>query len=300
MILFPGKEEFLYKKTGMHLFKTTKGNIVKQQEEYFILSGEWDQLINQQNLYDNLIRLINESPKIAKAQADDLINNNLLPPVGSQEVWAAGVTYLRSRDARMEESKNSGGADFYQKVYEAERPELFFKSLPHRVAGHRQQVNIRKDSVWNVPEPELTLYINSTGSIQGYTIGNDMSSRSIEGENPLYLPQAKTYEKSAALGPCLYVIENPISSATSIGLIIKRNSKEVFSGMVKLIQMKRSLTELAGYLYRECAFNAGCFLMTGTCLVPPDDFTLAIGDEVSISIEGIGILTNIVGIYNNK
>ena len=136
------------------------------------------------------------------------INDYLLPPIGSQEVWAAGVTYLRSRDARMEESEDSGAADCYQRVYEAERPELFFKSLPHRVAGHKEKVNIRKDSTWNVPEPELALYINSQGNIQAYTIGNDMSSRSIEGENPLYLPQAKMYERSAALGPCLYVTEN--------------------------------------------------------------------------------------------
>jgi 2-dehydro-3-deoxy-D-arabinonate dehydratase len=284
----------------MHLYKTTKGNIVNLQGEYFMLAEAWDQLINQQNLYSHLAALINKSLKITKEQANDLIDNNLLPPIGSQEVWAAGVTYLRSRDARMEESKNTGGADFYQKVYEAERPELFFKSLPHRVAGNKQQVNIRKDSTWNVPEPELTLYINSEGSIQGYTIGNDMSSRSIEGENPLYLPQAKTYEKSAALGPCLYVLDKPISPATTIGLIIKRSGKEVFNGEVKLSQMKRSLTELAGYLYRECAFDVGCFLMTGTCLVPPDDFTLAIGDEVSISIEGIGVLNNTVGTYKNQ
>jgi 2-dehydro-3-deoxy-D-arabinonate dehydratase len=281
----------------MHLFKTTRGNILKKQDEYFVLTGSWDQLINRQNLYAHLLTLVNMATKVTKEQADDLINSHLLAPIESQEVWAAGVTYLRSRDARMEESKNSGGADFYQKVYEAERPELFFKSLPHRVAGHGQQVNIRKDSSWNVPEPELALFINSAGNIEGYTIGNDMSSRSIEGENPLYLPQAKTYERSAALGPCLYIIDKPISPDTTIGLIIKRNDTEVFSGVVKLSQMKRSLTELAGYLFRECAFETGCFLMTGTCLVPPDDFTLAIGDEVRITIEGIGTLINKVGIY---
>jgi 2-dehydro-3-deoxy-D-arabinonate dehydratase len=285
------------RKKLMHLFKTTRGNILKKQDEYFVLTGSWDQLINRQNLYAHLLTLVNMATKVTKEQADDLINSHLLAPIESQEVWAAGVTYLRSRDARMEESKNSGGADFYQKVYEAERPELFFKSLPHRVAGHGQQVNIRKDSSWNVPEPELALFINSAGNIEGYTIGNDMSSRSIEGENPLYLPQAKTYERSAALGPCLYIIDKPISPDTTIGLIIKRNDTEVFSGVVKLSQMKRSLTELAGYLFRECAFETGCFLMTGTCLVPPDDFTLAIGDEVRITIEGIGTLINKVGIY---
>ena len=217
-----------------------------------------------------------------------------MAPVGRQELWASGVTYLRSRDARMEESKQSGGGDFYQKVYEADRPELFFKAVPQRIMGHHQEVYIRKDSTWNVPEPELTLFINSAGNIQGYTIGNDMSSRSIEGENPLYLPQAKSYEKSAALGPCLYVTENPIQPNTVISIEIKRSHQIVFNGSIELNRMKRSLPDLAAWLYRECDFPAGCFLMTGTGIVPADDFTLQPGDEVSISIEGIGVLTNTV------
>jgi 2-dehydro-3-deoxy-D-arabinonate dehydratase len=174
----------------------------------------------------------------------------------------------------MEESKESGGASFYDKVYEAERPELFFKSLAHRVAAHGEKVYIRRDSSWNVPEPELTLFINTRGQIQAYTIGNDMSSRSIEGENPLYLPQAKVYDRSAA---------------------IRRGAEVAYRGEVAISQIKRSLTELASWLYRESDFPVGCFLMTGTCLVPGNDFTLKEGDQVEISIDGIGTLANSVG-----
>jgi 2-dehydro-3-deoxy-D-arabinonate dehydratase len=228
-------------------------------------------------------------------EAADLMEQDLLAPIGSQEVWAAGVTYLRSRDARMEESKDSGGASFYDKVYEADRPELFFKSLPHRVAAHGEKVYIRRDSAWNVPEPELTLFINTRGQIQGYTIGNDMSSRSIEGENPLYLPQAKVYERSAALGPGLYVPPAPIEPTTVIRMSIRRAAAVAYQGEVAISQIKRSLTELASWLYRESDFPAGCFLMTGTCLVPGNEFTLREGDRVEIAIDGIGTLANPVG-----
>src|ERR1700730_10006159 len=186
----------------MHLYRTSKAIILKQGNNSYQLKEIWDTLINRQNLYEYLLQLSTETAGMDEDESNELINNSLLPPIGNQEVWAAGVTYLRSRDARMEESKDSAGADCYQKVYEAERPELFFKALPQRVSGHKQAVYIRKDSSWNVPEPELTLYINAKGKIQAYTIGNDMSSRSIEGENPLYLPQAKIYEKSAAIGTC--------------------------------------------------------------------------------------------------
>ena len=278
----------------MHLYKTTKGNIVSHNNTAFLIDEEWDALINQENLFAHLLKISAVSKVIAEATFNDLIQNHILAPVGRQELWASGVTYLRSRDARMEESKQSGGGDFYQKVYEADRPELFFKAVPQRIVGHHQEVYIRKDSTWNVPEPELTLFINSAGNIQGYTIGNDMSSRSIEGENPLYLPQAKSYEKSAALGPCLYVTENPIQPNTVISIEIKRSHQIVFNGSIELNRMKRSLPDLAAWLYRECDFPAGCFLMTGTGIVPADDFTLQPGDEVSISIEGIGVLTNTV------
>jgi 2-dehydro-3-deoxy-D-arabinonate dehydratase len=218
-----------------------------------------------------------------------------MAPIGTQEVWAAGVTYLRSRDARMEESKDSGGATFYDKVYEADRPELFFKSQPYRVAAPGEEVYIRHDSTWNVPEPELTLFINSKGSIQGYTIGNDMSSRSIEGENPLYLPQAKVYERSAALGPCIYVPKVPLPPSTQISMVILRAGKSVYSGEVAISQIKRKLSDLASWLYRDMDFPRGCFLMTGTCLVPGNEFTLTSGDKVEITIEHIGTLSNTVG-----
>ncbi|MBN8786729.1 MAG: fumarylacetoacetate hydrolase family protein [Terrimonas sp.] len=275
----------------MRLYKTSGGIIVEMNNTFYTTNEDFDTLVNRDNLYGYL-----SSPgKPATITAEDakqLIQSSLLPPIGTQEVWAAGVTYLRSRDARMEESKESGGATFYDKVYVAERPELFFKSLPHRVAGHEQEVYIRKDSKWDVPEPELTLYINSKGSIQAYTVGNDMSSRSIEGENPLYLPQAKTYERSAALGPCLYIPEQPINPDTNIHMVINRNGKPIFEGTIKISQMKRTLPELAGFLFREMDFPTGCFLMTGTCLVPDNDFTLQPGDSVSISIDEIGTLTN--------
>jgi len=284
----------------MHLYKTTKGAVLRRDDQSFLITHTWDDLINQANLYTHLLQFAKEELSIPGEHADDLITGQLLPPIGSQEVWAAGVTYLRSRDARMDESKDSGAADCYQRVYEAERPELFFKALPHRVAGHNSAVFIREDSEWNVPEPELTLFINSTGSIQAYTIGNDMSSRSIEGENPLYLPQAKVYERSAALGPCLYVSEKPIAPETEIRLSIRRAGKSMYEASTPISRMKRSLPELAGYLYRECDFPTGSFLMTGTCLVPPNDFTLQKDDVVEISIDGIGTLINTVAIKEKR
>ena len=213
-------------------------------------------------------------------------------PIGSQEIWAAGVTYLRSRTARMEESKDAGGGTFYDKVYHAERPELFFKGTPHRVAAPGTPVRIRGDSKWNVPEPELTLAINAHGKIFGYTVGNDMSSRDIEGENPLYLPQAKVYDKSTALGPCLLVTDHPLPTTTTIAIEIRRDGTSVFSGSTKIDQIKRSFTELAGFLFRDNSFPNGTYLLTGTGIVPPDAFTLQSGDEIRITIEPIGTLVN--------
>ena len=275
----------------MKLFKTKKGNVLEKGDKYFFIDLPWDQLINRDGLYG----FLNNSAglqELSVDEADGWLGQGLQAPVGSQEVWAAGVTYLRSRNARMEESKESGGADLYDKVYEAERPELFFKSLAHRVAAHGEAVYIRRDSVWNVPEPELTLFINSMGNIQGYSVGNDMSSRSIEGENALYLPQAKVYERSAAIGPCLFIPEEPIVASTVIHMTIQRDGKEVYTGEVPISQIKRSLTELAGWLFREMDFASGAYLMTGTCLVPPNDFTLQEKDRVDILIDGIGVLTN--------
>ena len=277
----------------MKIYKTKAEIIIEFEGECYV-SGEtdWDVLINRDDLYAQLQKEIFNLQ--SAGDAEWLQGKELVAPVGTQEVWAAGVTYLRSRDARMEESES--GASLYDKVYDAPRPELFFKSLAHRVSGHNAEVYIRKDSDWNVPEPELTLFVNSNGNIQGYTIGNDMSSRSIEGENALYLPQAKVYEKSAALGPCLYITSSPIPGETVISMNIKRNDQLVFEDETTVSRIKRSFTELTGYLYSECDFPYGCFLMTGTCLVPPPSFTLQPGDVVEISIDHIGTMVNIIGI----
>ena len=215
----------------------------------------------------------------------------LLPPLDEQEVWAAGVTYLRSKTARMEESDFSASA--YDRVYEAERPEIFFKSLPAKVVGHREAVGIRKDGKWNVPEPELALVINSRGSIVGYSIGNDMSSRDIEGENLLYLPQAKVYARSCAIGPCIVlgVTEQEVRDWT-ISISIARSGNTVFSGNTSVSQIKRGFCELAEFLTRSQEFPHGAVLLTGTGIVPPDDFTLAENDQIDITISGIGQLSN--------
>ena len=218
------------------------------------------------------------------------VAGNLQPPLESQEVWAAGVTYYRSREARMEESARE--ADVYDRVYQAERPELFFKATPHRVVGHGDEVRIRADSPWNVPEAELTLAVNREGLIFGYTIGNDMSSRSIEGANPLYLPQAKIYDGGCALGPCLLVSEERLALSTEIALRVARLGTDVYRGSARLSQMRRTPEELVGFLFRECSFSNGCYLLTGTGIVPEGDFTLAAGDEIEITIEPIGTLMN--------
>jgi 2-dehydro-3-deoxy-D-arabinonate dehydratase len=281
----------------MKLFKTSGGILLQNNNKNYLLNEDWNTLINRDNLFEYLFQQLNENSFINETEAKKMMQF-IQAPIGQQEVWAAGVTYLRSRDARIDESKDAGGADFYSKVYNAARPELFFKSLPHRVAAHNEKVFIRRDSQWNVPEPELTLFINSNGKIQGYTIGNDMSSRDIEGENPLYLPQAKMYERSAALGPCLYVPEQIISPETVIKIVIKRNETEMFKNNISIKNIKRSFNELVEYLFRECEFNNGVFLMTGTGIVPPHDFTLQVNDCIEIEIDNIGILINTVAYRN--
>lgn len=281
----------------MKLYKIAKGILLEYNNSAYIIDDEWDSLVNRDNLAGYLQQISADTTAVSEEVKNEYLNGTILPPIGSQEVWAAGVTYLKSRDARMEESETSGGASLYDRVYDAPRPELFFKATAQRVAGHKADVYIRKDSEWDVPEPELTLFINAQGNIQGYTIGNDMSSRSIEGENALYLPQAKIYERSAGLGPCLLVTSEPISPESAIKMVIKRNGAAVYEDATTISRMKRSLTELAGYLYRECDFPTGCFLMTGTCLVPPPTFTLQPGDVAEITIDGIGTLINTISYH---
>lgn len=276
----------------MKIYKTKTGIILETDNRFFLAVEDWDDFIDDDDLYQKAIRLTETLPEIENGRG--LIAAGILPPIGGQELWACGVTYLRSKIGRQEESKSAGGADFYSKVYEAERPEVFFKANAHRVVGHGAKVNIRKDSTWDVPEPELTLLTTSSGKIVGYTIGNDMSSRSIEGENPLYLPQAKTYDACAALGPCIYVSNVELDKDTVIRLLIKRDDKAVFEGSIGINQMRRAPEELVSFVYRECSFPRGCLIMTGTGIVPGNDFTLKAGDEINISIDHIGTLVNIV------
>ncbi|MBL7813842.1 MAG: fumarylacetoacetate hydrolase family protein [Saprospiraceae bacterium] len=278
----------------MKIYKLEKGIAVESDISgsfYYFDRSDWDDFINRDNLYD---WLKNEIQAMQKTDSQWFEKQKILPPIQSQEIWAAGVTYLRSKVARMEESKESGGDTFYDKVYDAERPEIFFKGTAVRAVGTEGGVKIRKDSTWDVPEPELTLFVTSSNKIVGYTIGNDMSSRSIEGENPLYLPQAKVYDKCAGLGPCLYVPKAPIPLDSVIRMEIHRGGKKVFEGDTQISQMKRSHSELVEFLTRECSFPQGVFLMTGTCIVPDYPFTLQGGDEIFISIDHIGTLKNIV------
>lgn len=274
----------------MHIYRTSAGIVLAQNDQIKLL-GEtnWDQYINRDDLFAAATAdFDNAEPK----DAAWLAGQNILPPIQQQEIWASGVTYLRSRDARMDESKEAGGDTFYDKVYVAERPELFFKATAQRTVGTRDALRIRKDSTWDVPEPELTLFITASGTIVGYTVGNDMSSRSIEGENPLYLPQAKSYDRCAAIGPCLYVPGHPIAPESEIRLVIQRDGETAFDQCIAISQMKRGHTELVSFLFRECSFPNGVFLMTGTGIVPPNTFTLQSGDQVHITIDGIGTLEN--------
>lgn len=277
----------------MKIYKLRSGVLIEYKDQRYSLPvGDWENFINN----DNILQGITEFLESGKALTTNGIKEaDFLPPIGrNQELWACGVTYLRSKVGRQEESKASGGADFYAKVYEAERPEVFFKAMANRIVGQHQKVRIRKDSTWDVPEPELTLVVTSSGKIIGYTIGNDMSSRSIEGENPLYLPQAKTYDECASLGPCIYLTDTPLAGSTIISLEIIRNNEKVFEENVSLDQMKRKPGELVSYVFRECTFPNGCLIMTGTGIVPGNDFTLNSGDEIRITIEPIGTLINTV------
>ncbi|HEX4403349.1 MAG TPA: fumarylacetoacetate hydrolase family protein [Polyangia bacterium] len=272
----------------MKLYRTRGGVVAEEGGRAAVLAATWDDLFRAADP-GALAR-----EQHARGAAIALDEGAVLAPVTTQEVWAAGVTYYRSRDARIEESRDAAGGDFYARVYEADRPELFFKSSAHRVVGPGGRVRVRADSRWNVPEPELTLAVNAAGRIFGVTVGNDMSSRDIEGENPLYLPQAKVYDGSCALGPCL-LIGDPPGPDTTIRLEIARAGRAAFAGETTLAQLKRRPAELVAYLFRDQTFPSGVFLMTGTGIVPGTDFTLAVGDEIRIEIAGVGRLVNTVG-----
>jgi 2-dehydro-3-deoxy-D-arabinonate dehydratase len=261
-------------------------------------SGSFTALLESENL-EKALREALKDPAAPICRWQELDRSaepgalRLLAPLTRQEVWAAGVTYLRSREARIEES--AGGGSFYDRVYHAPRPELFFKANARRVAGPHEPVRIRRDSRWNVPEPELALWVNSRGKLTGFTIGNDMSSRDIEGENPLYLPQAKIYQGSCALGPVIVPcasIADPLWLSLSIQLRITRGDSICFEGCTSTAKMKRSFEDLITYLFREQEFPDGVILLTGTGLVPPDSFTLRSGDVVDITITEIGTLRN--------
>ena len=274
----------------MNLYRTSNGNYVEERGScYRVPESSWDALVTHTDLRGYLASVV-----AAAKPAEDFQAARIEAPIGSQEVWAAGVTYFRSRSARMAEAKDAGGGDFYDRVYSAERPELFFKATPSRVAGPGGEVRIRSDAQWSVPEPELTLLVNPRGEIVGYTVGNDMSARDIEGENPLYLPQAKVYDRSCALGPCILVASEPLPPSTAIRLEIARGGSTAFSGATTLAEMKRRPADLAAWLFRENQFPSGTFLMTGTGIVPPDDFTLRTGDRIRMTIDAIGLLENVV------
>ena len=270
----------------MKLYRTTEGIFAEQDERFFRVNAQsWDELLNRPNLLADL----REAVRGERVRID---RGTMLAPVQSQEVWASGVTYYRSRNARMEESKDAGGGTFYDRVYVAERPELFFKAAGWRVVGPWGAVRIREDAAWSVPEPELVLVANARGELVGYTVGNDMSSRDIEGENPLYLPQAKVYNASCALGPCMLLAEGPLDRELGIDIEIIRGSENAFCSATTLAELKREPEELLSFLFRELTFPDGVCLFTGTGIVPPDDFTLAHGDLIRIRIEGIGTLEN--------
>ncbi|MGV3663663.1 MAG: fumarylacetoacetate hydrolase family protein [Prosthecobacter sp.] len=272
----------------MLLYRTTNGIYLQNADVWHPLpETNWDTLFDSPNLATFLAQIASTTPAV-----DAPAPETILAPIVSQEVWAAGVTYFRSRTARMEESKDAGGGSFYDRVYSAERPEIFFKATPQRVANPNQPMHLRGDSKWMVPEPELTLAVNSRGEIIGCTVGNDLSCRDIEGENALYLPQAKCFKLCAALGPAILIQSEPLAPTTRIALQIERGGANVFEGDTTLAQLKRTPQELVGFLFRDNTFPTGTFLMTGTGIVPGDEFTLQSGDVVKITIDGIGTLSN--------
>jgi 2-dehydro-3-deoxy-D-arabinonate dehydratase len=272
----------------VRLYRTAGGPVLETEAGFHRVDEPWDALVNHEHLARHLREVASRGAALPRP------DDRVLAPVESQEVWAAGVTYYRSRTARMEESREAGGGSFYDRVYDAPRPELFFKAPGWRVRGPGEPVRVRRDARWTVPEPELALVANARGEVVGSTIANDVSSRDIEGENPLYLPQAKVYDGACALGPAVLVHEGPLPAETTIALRIERGGAAAFEGSTTLAQLRRTPAELVGWLYRETSFPHGCVLLTGTGVVPPDDFTLRSGDVVRIEIGPIGVLENVV------
>jgi 2-dehydro-3-deoxy-D-arabinonate dehydratase len=269
---------------GLHLVQIDGQLYVKRDGAFSRLASG----VSLDKLLQLSLRDLRES--LSRARPNEAIADGAIEaPIQSQEVWAAGVTYQRSREARAEESVN---ADPYDRVYSAARPELFFKATPNRVRGPGQKVAIRADSSWDVPEPELAAVCNSRAEIIGYTIGNDVSSRSIEGENPLYLPQAKVYDGSCSLGPAIALAWEFDPADKTIALEIRRGGIVLFQSETSTAALRRPIAELVEYLHRHQQFESGCILLTGTGIVPPREVTLQPGDEVNIRIEGIGVLRN--------
>jgi 2-dehydro-3-deoxy-D-arabinonate dehydratase len=270
----------------MKLYQTVAGPVVEIERKFYrVGADDFDALLNRNDLIEFLLAQ-------ARMEQVTVQPSQLLPPIGSQEVWASGVTYEVSREARFEEAKEADGGIFYRRVYNAERPELFFKANAFRVIGPGGTIRVRRDASWSVPEPEFVVVANREAEIVAYTIGNDVSSRDIEGENPLYLPQAKTYNGSCALGPALLVSREPLPDSAEIELRIERSGQTAFRGTTSLARLRRSFLDLVSYLYRELDFPVGAYLLTGTGIVPPDQFTLSSGDVVRISVPEIGELVN--------
>ena len=269
----------------MRAFRTDRLVVIEEAGKYYPVQGTWDDFVRSDDIFE-LARVATEQEAV---RFDPLM---ALAPIVNQEVWAAGVTYYRSCDARMRESAGARGEDFYARVYAAPRPELFFKATGRRVVGSSAKVRIRSDANWSVAEPELTLLVNPEGSVVGYAVGNDMSSRDIEGENPLYLPQAKVYNGSCAIGPSVLLSAEPLPRSTAISIDIFRQERVVYSDSTTLHEMKRDPKDLVDYLFRDNSFPDGVFLMTGTGIIPPDEFTLLSGDEIRITISAIGTLVN--------
>lgn len=289
-----GGDTFLYLITPMKLYKTKENIFIENEGKFYEFKGlDFDFVINRKNLYHSLLRDLEPLDSMALHPG----SLHLQPPLGTQPIWAAGVTYEKSKAARKQESGKSGNSGFYEKVYDAKRPELFYKASPYMVSGTDEIIYIRRDSQWSVPEPEFTVFINARGDISGFTIGNDVSSRDIEGENPLYLPQAKSYMRAAALGPCLLITEDTLDPNTGISLTIRRKKDIIYRGETYLNRMKRSFEELRDFLFAEMEFPTGVFLMTGTGIVPPDDIRLNPGDDVTIEVDSIGKLSNTIS-YN--